>query len=108
MQKPELFDVVELLIDLPNQDLQAGARGAIVDVYDDAYEVEFANEMGETIVLVPLTVRQFVVVWRSASKSWVSVVEKFEALMVTLPEEMLVEVFDFARNTYSGRSRSMP
>ena len=44
MQKPDLFDVVELLIDLPNQDLQAGARGAIVDVYDDdAYEVEFAR-----------------------------------------------------------------
>lgn len=100
MRKPELFDVVELLIDLPDQDLQAGAQGAIVVVYGDAYEVEFTNEAGETLALVPLTMAQFVVGWRSASQSWVSVAEKVEVLMATLPEETLVEVFDFARNAY--------
>ena len=100
MQKPELLDVIELLIDLPEQDLQVGARGAIVEVYDNAYEVEFVNDAGETTALLPLTAMQFVVVWRAASKSWVSVTEKVEALMAALPEDTLTEVFDFARNAY--------
>lgn len=72
MNSPDLFDVVELLVDLPEHGLVMGAQGAIVVVYENAYEVEFTNEEGETIALVPLTVAQFVVVWRSASKSWVA------------------------------------
>jgi hypothetical protein len=104
MKSPELFDVVELLVNLPEAGLQLGAQGAIVEQYpDQSYEVEFANGTGETIALVTLAAAQFVVVWRSGSKTSVPVVERFEALMATLPEEALQEVFDFARFIQSRR-----
>ncbi len=104
MKSPELFDVVELLVNLPEAGLQLGAQGAIVEQYPDQfYEVEFANGAGETIALVTLMAPQFVVVWRSSSKASVPVVERFEALMATLPEEALQEVFDFARFIQSRR-----
>lgn len=45
MTEPELFDVIELLVDLPEDNLRAGVRGAIVECYDDHnYEVEFTNQ----------------------------------------------------------------
>ncbi|MFK8183410.1 MAG: DUF4926 domain-containing protein [Phormidesmis sp.] len=101
MHKPELFDVIELLIDLPAQNLSSGAQGTIVEAYSNgAYEIEFANDAGETLALLPLMATQFVVVWRASSKSWVTLAEKVEALTAALPEEALAEVFDFARNTY--------
>jgi hypothetical protein len=104
MKNPELFDVVELLVNLPEAGLQLGAQGAIVEQYpDQSYEVEFTNGTGETIALVTLMAAQFVVVWRSSSKTSAPVVERFEALMATLPEEALQEVFDFARFIQSRR-----
>ena len=49
MIKAQLFDTVELLVDLTENNLHAGARGAIVEQYDDEhFEVEFINEIGET------------------------------------------------------------
>jgi Domain of unknown function (DUF4926) len=107
MKSPELFDVVELLVNLPEPGLQLGAQGAIVEVYPDrSYEVEFTNGSGETIALVALMAAQFVVVWRSGSNTSVPVAERFEALMATLPEEALQEVFDFARFIQSRRLAS--
>jgi hypothetical protein len=107
MTKPELFDVVELLVNLPDHNLQAGAQGAIVEQYSDQqYEVEFTNSAGETLALVTLPIHQFVVVWRSSSKTWVPVAEKIEALISVLPEETRLEVFDFARFVYSRRAQS--
>jgi Domain of unknown function (DUF4926) len=104
MLSPELFDVVELLVNLPDQGLQVGAQGAIVDQYkDQSYEVEFTNGAGETIALVVLRLEQFVVAWRSQSKTWVPVAERFEALVAALPEDTLLEVFDFARFVHSRR-----
>ena len=50
MIPPELFDIVELLVDVPNTKLKAGDRCAIVDKHNDrAYEVEFTNSYGETL-----------------------------------------------------------
>jgi Domain of unknown function (DUF4926) len=44
MTAPELFDVIELLVDLPESNLRAGERGAIVECFRDGkYEVEFTN-----------------------------------------------------------------
>ena len=35
MIKPDLFDVVELLITLPDHDLKVGEQGTIVELYPD-------------------------------------------------------------------------
>lgn len=64
MIKPNLFDVVEMLVDLPEIGLQVGDRGAIVEEYSDrAYEIEFTNPQGETLALHTLSPEQFIVVW---------------------------------------------
>jgi hypothetical protein len=98
MIKPELFDVVELLQDLPNQNLQIGDRGAIVDEYESGfYEIEFTNKGGETLALATLSSEKFVVVWRSVTQKWVSMADKIEALLAGLPEETCLEVFNFVR-----------
>lgn len=86
MKNPELFDVIELLIDLPSHSLSTGDRGAICKEYDNSrYEVEFTNSDGESIALVALSIDSFVVVWRSASKTWVPISEKIQAIVSTLP-----------------------
>lgn len=44
MKKPELFDVIELLTDIPERNLKKGEQGAIIEDYQDGvYEVEFCN-----------------------------------------------------------------
>ncbi|MCI0438887.1 MAG: DUF4926 domain-containing protein [Chloroflexi bacterium] len=63
---PELLDVVELLIDMPDHNLHKGDEGTIVERYTDGtYEVEFADERGETIALCTLKSDEFKVIWRS-------------------------------------------
>ena len=44
-----LYDVVELAVDLPEKGLEAGMIGTVVDIYDEplAFEVEFDDEEGE-------------------------------------------------------------
>jgi Domain of unknown function (DUF4926) len=120
MKDPELFDVIELLIDLPAHSLSAGdsrsetlrERGAICEEYDNSqYEIEFTNSDGESIALVALSLAKplgtridtFIVVWRSASKTWVPIAEKIQAIVSTLPEENLSKVFDFARSVHNER-----
>ena len=47
----ELFDVVTLLVDLPDHELQAGAQGTVVEVFTTphtAYEVENVQPAVET------------------------------------------------------------
>lgn len=49
----DINDVVDLIVDLPNDKLVKGMRGVIVMVLDKpelAYEVEFCNSKGETII----------------------------------------------------------
>ncbi|MEM6275266.1 MAG: DUF4926 domain-containing protein [Myxococcota bacterium] len=53
-----MFDVVALKKDLPNEGLVAGARGAVVEVYlepEVAYEVEFSDADGNTVAQLALT-----------------------------------------------------
>ena len=46
MIKPELFDLVELLVDLPEHNLIMGEQGTIVEEYNDGfYEIEFSNDL---------------------------------------------------------------
>lgn len=55
-----LYDVVELAVDLPEKGLEAGMIGTVVDVYDDplAFEVEFDDEDGVEIALLALKPEQ--------------------------------------------------
>ena len=65
MNQPELFDIVELLTNLPEDELSAGVQGTIVECYgNDAYEVEFSDSDGETLALCTLSPEQFVIVWQ--------------------------------------------
>jgi hypothetical protein len=69
MATPQLFDTVELLVDLPEQGICQGALGAIVHCYpDDTYEVEFTDEDGETLALCTLPSDRFIVIWRAETK----------------------------------------
>ncbi|KJV26452.1 DUF4926 domain-containing protein [Luteibacter yeojuensis] len=48
----KLFDVVILTRDFDEHLLKKGAKGTVLDVYNDpitAYEVEFCDEVGRTI-----------------------------------------------------------
>ena len=54
----ELYDVVELTTDLPNEGLTAGSVGTVVHIFREpnlAYEVEFADDEGKTLAMVALT-----------------------------------------------------
>ena len=101
MIEPELFDVIELLVDLPEENLCAGVRGAIVECYENGkYEVEFTNEEGETLALSTLSSEEFIIVWKAKTKRWLSVSEKIAAAINHLSEERQREVLDFARSLY--------
>ena len=99
MIQPELLDVVELLVDLPDVQLQAGDKGTIVEEYDDlAYEVEFSNSQGETLALLALEPEQFVVIWQNATKTWVPLTDRIAAVLQKLPEDRQQQVLNFARS----------
>lgn len=101
MTQPELLDVVELLVDLPEAELKAGDQGTILEVYDDrAYEVEFSNSQGETQALLALEPKQFVVVWQNAKKAWVPLPERIAAVLQKLPEDRQQQVLTFARSLH--------
>ncbi len=101
MIEPKLFDAIELLVDLPEENLRAGVRGAIVECYEvGKYEVEFTNEEGETLALSTLFCEEFIVVWKAKTKRWLSVSEQIAAAINHLSEERQREVLDFARSLY--------
>lgn len=97
MIEPELFDVIELLVNLPVHNLRFGMQGAIVDCYtDNAYEVEFTNQDGESIAICTLSPQQFIVVWKAKTKTWLSMTEKLAAIVNQLSDERRQEVLNFA------------
>ena len=57
----ELYDVVQLAVDLPDEGLTSGAIGTIVDIYSSpnvAYEVEFTDDEGRTVAMLALLPEQ--------------------------------------------------
>jgi len=103
MIKPELYDVIELLTDLPQVEIKAGQLGTIVDKHNEnAYEVEFANDGGETLALLALTPEKFIVVWKSETHSWVSLADRVSAMLEVLPEERQKQVLNFTRSLYQS------
>jgi Domain of unknown function (DUF4926) len=73
MKKPELFDVIELLTDLPEFSLRKGEQGTIIDDYEDGiFEIEFTNKKGETTALCSIPKDKFTVVWSSQKELWLT------------------------------------
>lgn len=102
MNQPELFDIVELLVNLPENELKAGVRGTIVERYgNDAYEVEFSDSDGETLALCTIPPEQFIIVWQAETKSWLSLSEQITDVVKNLDAARQKEVFKFARSLQS-------
>lgn len=98
MIQAQLFDTVELLINLPEYNLHAGMQGAIVETYDDEhFEVEFINKAGETEQICVLMPEQFIVVWQNATKEWVPITDQMTQLVARLDEMKQHEILDFGR-----------
>ncbi len=95
---PNIGDLIELTVDLPDRNLRMGTRGTIVHCHtSDAYEVEFSDEDGQTMDFLPLRSEQFIVVWRTETQEWVPVAEQAASLIANLSEDAAKEVLDFAR-----------
>lgn len=61
MHKYNLLDVVVLLEDIPEENLQRGNVGTLVEILgEDAWEVEFVDDEGYTYGLLPLRESQMV------------------------------------------------
>lgn len=60
--KLDINDIVELLVDIPNENLKAGNIGVIVELLkykkEDFYEIEFCDKNGETLTTVTLNKQQ--------------------------------------------------
>lgn len=93
----ELGDVIELVVDLPAHNLFAGAQGTIVHRHsEDAFDVEFTDDSGETREWLALRVDQFIVGWRAETQAWVPLAERTANLVAGLPEDAAREVLDLA------------
>ena len=94
----QIGDIVELIVNLPERGLFAGMQGAVVHRHsENAFEIEFTNEEGETTNFMALSPEQFIVVWRVDTQAWVPLPERVTALITKMPQERAREVFDFAR-----------
>jgi len=63
--KPKINDTVQLTQALPLEHLSVGTIGVVVAAFsepEEAYEIEFTDERGETLAQVALRPTQFVVV----------------------------------------------
>ncbi|MFC1976389.1 DUF4926 domain-containing protein [Chloroflexota bacterium] len=108
MIKPVLFDVVEILLSIPEENIFIGAQGTLVHQHeDDVFEVEFADDKGETIALCTLSSQQFIVVWQMTTKQWVSVAEQVAQVVALLPQQAGSEVLDFARFLSQRRTQGV-
>lgn len=106
MTKPALFDVIEVVVEIPEHQLQPGARGAIVHCHaDGTYEVEFTNEEGETETLCALSAEQFIIVWQATTRTWQPIAEQIASVVARLPEDARQEVLEFAQFVHARRQR---
>ena len=61
MDTPRLLDVVALLSDVPTHGLLRGQVGTVVELLDDALEVEFSDDEGKTYAELALKANQLLV-----------------------------------------------
>lgn len=109
MIKPMLFDVVELIQPLPEENLPTGLQGTIVEQYNDhAFLVEFSNDQGETTALLTLFREQFIVVWQAKTGQELPLAAKVAQLIERLPPQAAIEVLDFARYLTTHQTNETP
>jgi hypothetical protein len=95
---PDIGDIIETVRDIPEKNLRAGTRGAVVHCHgNDFYEIEFTDSEGETLDFSALHSKQFIVVWRSETRQWIPVAEQTSALVAGLPDDAARQVLNFAR-----------
>jgi hypothetical protein len=93
----QLGDLIELITDIPEKNLHSGMLGAIVHCHNENnYEIEFNNEDGETLACLALEKNQFMLVWRSETKQWLSAAERVVNLIPNLPEDTAEEILHYA------------
>lgn len=68
--KLKLYDVVALIVDLPEGNLLRGQVGTIVEVYNDgeAFEVDFSDNDGFTYALLTLLPKQLMPLYHEPIK----------------------------------------
>jgi hypothetical protein len=86
------LDVITLTHDIQEHSLKKGTQGAIVHCYDDqqAYEVEFVNDTGETLALLTLKKTDI-------QLEQELIISEVLEIINTLPSNLLREVRDFAK-----------
>lgn len=73
MNKPELLDVIELIVDIPDFSLRKGEQGTIIEDYQDGFfEVEFTNKKGEMTAMCSIHQDHFIVVWSAKTEQWLT------------------------------------
>ena len=94
------LDVVTLTRNIPEHGLSKGSHGAVVHCYKDeqAFEVEFVAESGETLALLTL---------EKADIQSVKDADQAEILeiLTNLPDNLVAEVKDFAEFLYQKQQR---
>lgn len=95
---PDIGDIVEIVMDIPEKNLRAGMRGAVVHYHgNDVYEIEFTDKNGETIDFSAIHAKQFIIVWRAENRQWTPIAEQTSALVAGLSDDAAKQVLNFAR-----------
>ena len=92
MLQPELLDVVELLVDLPDVQLQAGDQGTIRRriMIDRCHEVESLTHTEKPLALLVLKPRAVSVCWfgRTQPRPWVPLTDRITAVFAETAQKI--------------------
>jgi hypothetical protein len=62
----KVYDVVELIKDIPEEGLVKGQKGTILEIYNETHcEIEFSDENGFTLYLGSMLIKDLKLVWSS-------------------------------------------
>ena len=60
----EVYDVVELTKDIPEEGLVKGRKGTILEIYNETHcEIEFCDDNGFTLYLGSIRIKDLKLVW---------------------------------------------
>jgi len=96
---PELLDIIDLVVDLPQHGLYAGMQGTVVEGHRPgaAYAVELTDAHGQALALLTLRTEQCIVVWQAHTKQWIPLPQRVAELVARLPEVAGRKVLECAR-----------